>query len=214
MPGVVHVVDDDESFLRATKRRLSLAGYEVLTHSSARTLLDHLPNEEQPSCILLDVRLPDLRGPEVQARLNEVGSTVPVVFLTGYADVPTSVKAIKAGAQDFLVKPVSAENLLLVIEQALSHHAAEREKRDMDNTFRRRMARLTPREREVFERVVKGRLNKQIAYELGTTERTIKAHRHNVMDKMNVQSLAELVMLAGRLGSERQSEPKGREPSR
>jgi FixJ family two-component response regulator len=211
MPAVVHVVDDDESFLRAMKRRLSLAGYEVSTYCSAQLLLDHLPKEDGPSCILLDVRMPDLQGPEVQARLNVIGSTVPIVFLTGFADVPTSVKAIKAGARDFLVKPVSAENLLSVIEQALSHHTAARKEHDREDTLRKRMARLTPREREVFERVVKGRINKQIAHELGTSERTIKAHRHSVMEKMAVQSLAELVMLAGRMGVAHTA-PQGREP--
>jgi FixJ family two-component response regulator len=208
LPGAVHVVDDDESFLRAMKRRLSLAGYEVSTYCSAQLLLDHVANEDRPSCILLDVRMPDLQGPEVQARLNEIGSTVPIIFLTGYADVPTSVKAIKAGAQDFLVKPVSAENLLSVIEQALSHHAVAREQHRRDDAFRKRMARLTPREREVFERVVKGMINKQIAYELGTTERTIKAHRHNVMEKMAVQSLAELVILVERTGAGGVIDPK------
>jgi FixJ family two-component response regulator len=201
MPGAVHIDDDDESFLRAMKRRLSLAGYQVSTYCSAELLLDHISNEDRPSCILLDVRMPDLQGPEVQARLNEIGSTAPIIFVTGHADVPTSVKAIKAGAQDYLAKPVSAETLISIIEQALSRHATACEQREKDVAFRKRMARLTPREREVFERVVKGRLNKQIAHELGTTERTIKAHRHNVMEKMAVQSLAELVTLAGRIGA-------------
>jgi RNA polymerase sigma factor (sigma-70 family) len=204
MPGVVHLVDDDESYLTAMKRRLSLAGYEVSTYGSATELLDRLPNANQPSCILLDVRMPDLAGPELQSRLNGVGSTVPIVFLTGHADVPTTVKAIKAGAHDFLVKPVSSEDLLPVIERALSSHAAAREDQRRQDMLSKRLDRLTPREREVFERVVRGKMNKQIAHELGTTERTIKAHRHKVMEKMQVQSVAELVTIAGQLRASRQ----------
>ena len=200
MPGIVHVVDDDESFLVAMRRRLSLAGYEVATYRSAQQLLDRLPDESSPSCILLDVRIPDLDGPELQTRLSRAGSTLPIVFVTGYVDVPTTVKTIKAGAHDFLVKPVMGDELLRAIEQALSHHAAARNEHEEIDRLRGQVRRLTPREREVFDRVVRGRINKQIAYELGTTERTIKAHRHNVMEKMNVRSLAELVLIAERLG--------------
>ena len=200
MPGIVHVVDDDESFLVAMRRRLSLAGYEVATYRSAQQLLDRLPDESPPSCILLDVRIPDLDGPELQTRLSRAGSTLPIVFVTGYVDVPTTVKTIKAGAHDFLVKPVMGDELLRAIEQALSHHAAARNEHEEIDRLRGQVRRLTPREREVFDRVVRGRINKQIAYELGTTERTIKAHRHNVMEKMNVRSLAELVLIAERLG--------------
>jgi FixJ family two-component response regulator len=200
MPGIVHVVDDDESFLVAMRRRLSLAGYEVATYRSAQQLLDRLPDERSPSCILLDVRIPDLDGPELQIRLSRAGSILPIVFVTGYVDVPTTVKAIKAGAHDVLVKPVTSDELLRAIEQALLHHATARNEQEEIDRFRGQMTRLTPREREVFDRIVRGKINKQIAYELGTTERTIKAHRHNVMEKMNVRSLAELVLIAERLG--------------
>jgi FixJ family two-component response regulator len=168
LAGTVHVVDDDASFRTAVERRLKKAGYAVATYPSAQQLLDHLPNEDQPGCILLDVRIPDLSGPELQDRLGKVGSTLPIVFLTGYADVPTTVRAIKAGAEDFLTKPVSSEQLLHAIERAIARH--------------------------------EGRINKQIAQQLGATERTIKAHRHRVMEKMKVQSLAELVSIAERLG--------------
>jgi FixJ family two-component response regulator len=182
------------------ERRLKLAGYEVATYTSAQQLLDRLPDEDEPGCILLDVRIPGLSGPELQGRLNELGSTLPIVFLTGYADTPTTVRTIKAGAEDFLTKPVESEQLLHTIERALARHATARGERHRIEEMRALVAALTVRERQVFDLVVRGRLNKQIAYELGTTERTIKAHRHQVMEKMRVQSLAELVSLAERLG--------------
>ena len=122
MPGVVHVVDDDASFRTAIERRLKKAGYEVATYPSAQHLLDRLPDQRGPGCILLDVRIPGLSGPELQGRLNELGSALPIVFLTGYADVPTTVQAIKAGADDFLTKPVSSDQLLRTIQRAMAHH--------------------------------------------------------------------------------------------
>lgn len=200
MPGRVHVVDDDDSFRTSVERRLKLAGYEVATYTSAQRLLDRMPDEDEPGCILLDVRIPGLSGPELQERLNELGSMLPIVFLTGHADTPTTVRAIKAGAEDFLTKPVESAQLLSAIERALARHAAVRDERRRIAEMRARMAALTPRERQVFDLVVRGRLNKQIAHELGATERTIKAHRHQVMEKMKVQSVAELVSIAERLG--------------
>jgi FixJ family two-component response regulator len=200
LPGRIHVVDDDDSFRTAMERRLKLAGYEVATYPSAQQLLDRLPDEDEPGCILLDVRIPGLSGPELQGRLNELGSTLPIVFLTGHADTPTTVRTIKAGAEDFLTKPIESEQLLRTIERALARHATVRGERHRIEEMQALVAVLTPREREVFGLVVRGKLNKQIAYELGTTERTIKAHRHQVMEKMKVQSLAELVSLAERLG--------------
>ena len=208
MPGVVHIVDDDASFRTAIERRLKKAGYDVATYPSAQHLLDRLPDEKSSGCILLDVRIPGLSGPELQGRLSELGSTLPIVFLSGYADVPTTVQAIKAGADDFLTKPVSSDQLLGAIQRAIAHHQAARtaheaarEAKGRLDTVRARLALLTPREREVFELVVRGKTNKHVALELGTTERTIKAHRHRVMEKMQVQSLAELVSLAERLGA-------------
>ena len=200
MVGRIHVVDDDASFRTAIERRLKLAGYQVATYPTAQQLLDRLPDENEPSCILLDVRIPGLSGPELQGRLNELGSTLPIVFLTGHADTPTTVRTIKAGAEDFLTKPVGSEQLLGAIERAMARHAAVRGERHRLEEMRALVAGLTPRERQVFALVVRGKLNKQIAHELGTTERTIKAHRHQVMEKMKVQSLAELVTLAERLG--------------
>jgi RNA polymerase sigma factor (sigma-70 family) len=200
VPGVVHVVDDDASFRTAIERRLKKAGYEVTTYPSAQHLLDRLPDQRGPGCILLDVRIPGLSGPELQGRLNELGSALPIVFLTGYADVPTTVQAIKAGADDFLTKPVSSDQLLRTIQRAMAHHEAMRDTKSKLDIVRAHIASLTPREREVFELVVRGKTNKHVAHELGATARTIKAHRHRVMEKMQVQSLAELVSLAERVG--------------
>ena len=200
MPARVHIVDDDDSFRTAMARRLKNAGYEVAVYPSAQDLLDRLPNENEPGCILLDVRIPGLSGPELQERLSELGSALPIVFLSGYADVQTTVRAIKGGAEDFLTKPVSSEDLFAAIERALAHQLAARGPRDKLDSVRAHIAKLTPREREVFELVVRGNTNKQVGKLLGTTERTIKAHRHRVMEKMQVQSLAELVSLAERAG--------------
>ena len=147
MPGLVHIVDDDASFRTAIERRLKKAGYEVATYPSAQHLLDRLPSENESGCILLDVRIPGLSGPELQGRLSELGSTLPIVFLTGYADVQTTVRAIKAGAEDFLTKPVSSEELLGAVERALAHHQAARSKRSKLDVVRAHIAKLTPRER-------------------------------------------------------------------
>ncbi|MBR1168079.1 response regulator transcription factor [Bradyrhizobium sp. DASA03005] len=200
MPGLVHVVDDDASFRTAIERRLKLAGYEVATYASAVELLDSLSDEEQVGCILLDVRIPGLSGPDLQARLVASGSMLPIIFLTGHADTPTTVRAIKAGAEDFLTKPVSSAQLLDAIERALASQRTARAQASRLDLLRRHLAALTQRERQVFDLIVRGRINKQIAHELGTTERTVKAHRHQVMEKMQVRSLAELVSIAERLG--------------
>ena len=200
MPGLVHVIDDDASFRTAVERRLKLAGYDVETYSSAEQLLDRLPDADAPGCILLDVHMPGLSGLDLQSRLVERGSILPIVFVTGYADTPTTVRAIKAGAEDFLAKPASSEQLIDAIERAMARYESARHQRSELDSLRRLMASLTPRERQVFNLIVRGKLNKQIAHELGTTERTVKAHRHQVMEKMQVHSLAELVSNAERLG--------------
>jgi RNA polymerase sigma factor (sigma-70 family) len=200
LSGRVHVVDDDASFRTAIERRLKKAGYEVVTYPSAQHLLDCMPSESELGCILLDVRIPGMSGPELQGRLSELGSTLPIVFLTGHPDVPTTVRTIKAGAEDFLTKPVSSDKLLQAIERAVAHHEARRSLKAKLDLVRAHIGKLTPRERQVFELVVRGQSNKQIAYALGSTARTIKAHRHRVMEKMQVQSLAELVSLAERVG--------------
>ncbi|MFK4486820.1 RNA polymerase sigma factor (sigma-70 family) [Bradyrhizobium sp. USDA 336] len=172
----------------------------MATYASASELLDSLSDDEQAGCILLDVRIPGLSGPDLQARLVASGSMLPIIFLTGHADTPTTVRAIKAGAEDFLTKPVSSEQLLDAIERALASQRTARAQASRLDTLRRHLAALTQRERQVFDLIVRGRINKQIAHELGTTERTVKAHRHQVMEKMQVRSLAELVSIAERLG--------------
>jgi FixJ family two-component response regulator len=201
VPGLVHIVDDDASFLTAMERRLKHAGYDVATHPSALHFLVNLPTESVPSCIILDVRLPDLDGPALQKRLAELGSTLPIIFLTGYTDIPTTVQAIKAGADDFLTKPIEFDDLSRAIEKAFAHHQTLRGLQDRLDGMRTRLGRLTPRERQVFDLVVRGHINKQIAHTLGATERTIKAHRHRVMEKMQAQTLAELVSIAQRVGA-------------
>ena len=200
MHGIVHIVDDDASFRTAMERRLKHAGYEVATYASAEHLLDRLPCDSVLGCILLDVRIPGLSGPELQERLSELGSTLPIIFLTGYPDIPTTVRGIKAGAEDFLTKPVSSDRLLQAVERAIAHHSAKYRLTNSLDIVRSHIAALTPRQRQVFELVVRGNTNKQIARAIGGTERTIKAHRHMVMEKMQVQSLAELVSLAERVG--------------
>jgi FixJ family two-component response regulator len=207
---MIHIVDDDASFRTALERRLKKAGYEVATYPCAQQLLDRLPDENGPGCILLDVRIPGLTGPELQTRLVERGFTLPIIFLSGYADVPTTVKTIKAGALDFLTKPIASEQLLGAIEQAMANHESLRGAKQRLNALRTQLETLTPREHQVFELVVQGKINKQIAQRLGTTERTIKAHRHQVMEKMGIQSLAELVSIAERLGVLRRLAGEGR----
>ena len=200
MQGIVHIVDDDPSFRTAMERRLRHAGYEVATYASAQHLLNCLPSESVPSCILLDVRIPGLDGPTLQKRLSAIGSALPIIFLTGHPDIPATVRAIKAGADDFLTKPVSSHDLLQAIERAIAQHKVMRGLKSKLDIVRAHVSALTPRERQVFDLVIRGSTNKHAARELGCTERTIKAHRHRVMAKMQVQSLAKLVSLAERVG--------------
>jgi FixJ family two-component response regulator len=182
------------------ERRLKHAGYEVTIHPSAQHLLDRLPIESIPSCILLDVQLPGTDGPALQARLSELGSTFPVIFLTGHPDIATTVRTIKAGAVDFLTKPVSSEDLLCAIERAISGHEVARGLKSKLDIVRSRIATLTPRQLQVFELIIRGNTNKAVARALSGNERTIKAHRQKVMEKMQVQTLAELVSLAEQAG--------------
>ena len=162
--------------------------------------LNSLPSESLPSCVLLDVRIPELSGPEPQERLTELGSTLPIIFLTGHPDIPTTVRTIKAGADDFLTKPVSSDDLLQAIERAIAHHEVTRALKSRLDIVRAHVSALTPREREVFELVIRGDTNKHVARALGCTERTVKSHRQRVMAKMQVRSLPELVSLAARVG--------------
>ena len=200
MPGFVHIVDDDVSFRTAVQRRLTKAGYEVATYASAEHLLDRLPSDSVLGCILLDVRIPGMSGPELQGRLSELGSTLPIIFLSGHPDIPTTVRTIKAGAVDFLTKPVSSVELLRAVEQANALHSSTYCQKTKLDIARTHIAALTPRERRVFDFVIRGATNKHAARALGCTERTIKAHRHRLMEKMQVQCLAELVSVAERIG--------------
>ena len=199
MLSTVHVVDDDASFQTAIRRRLELAGYAVQVYSSAEQFLDQQPPDNQSGCILLDVQLPGLSGLALQSRLREAGSKLPIVFISGRAEIPTTVSAIKAGAEDFLIKPVASGDLLPAIERAIARQDALQKNQSELDLQRSRVASLTPRERQVCDLMVRGKHNKQIASELGPTVRTIKAHRHKVMEKMQVESLAELVAIAERL---------------
>jgi FixJ family two-component response regulator len=200
MLPIVHIVDDDASFRASTSRLLRACGYAVEVYESAEQLLTRLPDDPGANCIILDIKMPGVDGPELQNRLNAIGSALPVIFLTGHADVPTTVQVIKAGADDLLTKPVEKDALLEAIRRALTRGRTVLAKREQKGPLRALASHLSPRERQVFERVVRGKMNKEIARELGTTERTIKAHRHHVMEKMKVTSLAELVMVAERLG--------------
>jgi FixJ family two-component response regulator len=200
LPSTVHVVDDDVSFQTAIRRRLQLAGYEVQVYSSAEQFLDQQRDDSRLGCLLVDVRISGLGGPELQARLHEAGSTLPVVFVSAHNDIKTVVQTVKAGADDFLIKPVTSSVLLAAIERAIARHDVSRKLQSELDLMRARVTALTPRERQVFDLVIRGKINKQIAFELGSTVRTIKAHRHRVMEKMDARSLTELVLIAGRLG--------------
>jgi FixJ family two-component response regulator len=196
----VFLVDDDDSVRKALARLIRTAGYEIKTFASAREFIESKPEITAVACLVLDVRLPGLNGLDLQDALRAAKVPIPIVFITGHGDIPMSVKAMKAGAVDFLPKPVRAETLLPAIEQALARASRERAEGAELEDIRRRLNALTPREREVMVWVVKGTLNKQIAFELGTVEKTIKVHRARVMEKMEVGSLAELVRLAERVG--------------
>jgi FixJ family two-component response regulator len=196
---VIHVVDDDSSFRCAMARLLNAAGYEVALYATSQQLLAKPPTS-MTDCILLDVQMAGLSGPQLQDRLSAIGNRSPIVFLTGHGDIPTSVRTIKAGAEDFLTKPVTKEQLLDSIRRALEHAGRLRARAEEIDALLARIQTLTPREKQVFALVVRGMLNKQIAHEMGTSERTVKAHRHMVMEKCGVRSVAELVMIAERTG--------------
>ena len=199
-PPVVHIVDDDASFARAIERLLKHAGYDVATYAAAQHLIERLPNQGELGCVLLDVQIPGMDGPALQTKLNDLGSTLPIIFVTGHPDIPSTVRAIKAGADDFLTKPVASADLVRAIEQALARHKASLDLKNRLDELRARIGSLKPRQREVFALVIRGKTNKEIARALGGTERTIKAHRHMVMEKMQAKSLPELVSLAEGIG--------------
>ncbi|MFM0220479.1 response regulator transcription factor [Paraburkholderia dipogonis] len=195
--SLVFVVDDDDSVCRALARLIKSAGYRVETFSSARAFLDRMPADACPACLVLDIQLPDLSGLELARELN---AALPIIFITGHGDIAMGVGAMKAGATDFLPKPVSDSDLLRAIEQALACAVRTRANRREFDSLRDRVERLTPREREVMALVVIGLLNKQVASELGTVEQTIKVHRRRVMAKMEATSLAQLIRFADKVG--------------
>jgi FixJ family two-component response regulator len=197
---IVCVVDDDPSFLRAVTRLLRAGGYEVKTFSSATGFLQNPPPPDSPGCVIVDLQMPGLSGLDLQEALAKRNNPLPVVFLTGHGDIPTSVRAMRRGAEDFLTKPVKKQALFEAVERALARHAKDRAQWVRQAELQARFSTLTPREQEVLAHVLCGQLNKQVAGDLGTSERTIKAHRANIMAKLEVQSVAELARLAQEAG--------------
>lgn len=196
---VVYVLDDEPDMLKALTRLLRAQGFRAQCFSSAREFLAH-ERPDGPACLVLDVAMPEIDGLQVQERLRARGAELPIIFLTGHGDIPMSVCALKAGAEDFLTKPVNAADLLRAVKGALQRASDQQVEREEMSALRERLASLTPRERDVLGHVIAGKLNKQIAADLGTGEQNIKVHRGRLMRKMGVRSLAELVRMAERLG--------------
>jgi FixJ family two-component response regulator len=203
---IVFVVDDDPSVREALARLIRSAGLRVEAFASAEEFLNR-PGADAPSCLVLDVRLPDLSGLDLQRRMVEANNEIPIVFITGHGDIPTTVRAMKAGAIEFLTKPLVEGDVLESIRHAIALDRRVREHHAELAELRARYASLTPREQEVMEWVVSGLLNKQIAGELGISEETVKVHRGHVMRKTAADSLADLVRMSERLGLRRRRSP-------
>jgi FixJ family two-component response regulator len=197
--GTIFIVDDDSAVRTALSRVLREEGWNVDAFESAEAFLAR-HDRKAHGCLVLDVTMPGLDGLELQRRLTEAGQDLPIVFVTGHGDIPMSVKAIKAGAADFLTKPVQARALVAAVRAAIAQAAAAREEQAETAALRQRLASLTPRERDVLAAVTAGRLNKQIAADLGVVEQTVKFHRARIMERMQAKTVAELMHVTGRLG--------------
>ena len=197
--STVHVVDDDESFLIAMARFLRASGLRTRTYSSAREFLAEHRGDE-PGCVIIDLRMPDVGGLDLQSALLQTGCPLPVLFLTGHADTTSTVRAMRGGAEDFLEKTATKELLLDAVRRALARDEQEREARLHRDELRARFAAISAREREVLGHVLRGRLNKQIAGDLGIHERTVKVHRKSIMTKLSVRSVAALAQLSQEAG--------------
>lgn len=201
MQSIIYVVDDDDDVRKGLCRQLESAGYRVEAFASARAFLAR-PPADAPACLILDVRMPEVSGTELQEHLVAAGSDLPIIFLSGHADVPMSVKAMKRGAMDFLQKPADDQTLLDAVAGALEKSRTNRARQAEVTEARARLGKLTPREMDVFKKVITGALNKQIAHDLGVVEQTVKFHRGAIMQKLDVESVAELVRLAAKAGIE------------
>jgi len=196
---IVFIVDDDLSVRRSTERLIQSAGLKVQTFTSAKEFLANA-RFEGPACLVLDVRMPGLSGMDLQRELTQAGIHIPIIFITGHGDIPMSVRAMKAGAVEFLTKPFRSRSLLDAVHAAIERDRSAHKERSETGELRERYEQLTPREREVMALVATGLLNKQVAGELATTERTIKFHRAHIMQKMRAESLADLVRMTEKLG--------------
>jgi FixJ family two-component response regulator len=197
---VVFVVDDDDAVRRALMRLIRSAGYLVEGFGSASEFLESRSCTHRTACLVLDVQLPDLNGLDLQRELNAASALLPIIFITGHGDIAMTVSAMKAGATDFLAKPIGDTDLLRAIKAALQNSSDAVASRIELDSIQARLARLTPREREVMALLVEGRLNKQVAYELGIAEKTVKVHRARVMEKMEAHSLVELARVTDKAG--------------
>lgn len=200
--GTVFVVDDDASLRSGLARLLRAAGHVVQTFDSAEAYLTARPQHRGASCLVLDVMMPGRSGLELQAELNALCSRIPIIFVSGQGSIPVAVRALQEGAATFLEKPLDPDELLAAVEAALARHATLLDRERHLGELRRRHTSLTPRERQVLSGVVAGQLNKQIAFDLGITEKTVKAHRGRLMEKMAASSVAELVRMAEQLSRE------------
>jgi two-component system response regulator FixJ len=197
--ATVFIIDDDVSFLRSISRMLRVSGFQVVAHNSAAAFLAEL-QPEMNGCLITDLMMPGMDGMDLQEALRKAGSPLPILFLTGHGDIPTTVQAMKGGAEDFLTKHTPKEDLIAAVNRALAHNEQDRVRRARLLALRRSFESLTAREREILQHVVQGKLNKQIAADLGIHLRTVKFHRTNITTKLQVHSVAELARFVQEAG--------------